>query len=276
MLHGTLPTWTERVERTSVGVRLATITTVLGVVVLVDRATGPDLAMTFPYSLCVIAAAWFVSRDWGLVVAGVGGFAAFMVRVLSERDEDWMVLIANSALQTLSFVLFALLASSVRRSFADLVDTARLDEMTGILSRRGLLNELKEARRRAQHRGAPLGVLYLDLDGLKEVNDREGHAAGDALISRFVEGVGNHLRADDIFGRLGGDEFAIVLERVDPLVIDGVVNRLLGDPEVPDASCGVRVFDGEYPLPAEMLARADRRMYQDKRRRSRVGRRRHL
>jgi diguanylate cyclase (GGDEF)-like protein len=273
MRHGALLTWTERIERSSVAFRLAVIAISLAVVVLLDHASGPELTLTFPYALCTMAAAWFVSRESALAVAGVAAVASLVVRLLGERDEGWAVLLLNTALGGFSLALFAVLTSAVRRSVADLVDTARLDEMTGILSRRGLLHELREARRRAQRRSAPLGVLYLDLDGLKEVNDRDGHAAGDALLGRFVDGVSQHLRSTDVFGRLGGDEFAIVLERVDPLVIDGVVARILGDPEVPDASCGVRVFDGDYPPPAEMLARADRRMYDDKRRRrSRLGR----
>jgi GGDEF domain-containing protein len=274
MMQGTLLAWTERVERASTRLRQSVVLSVFSVVVLIDVMTGPDLAIAFPYALCVIAAGWFVSRESALALAAAGAVAAFLVRAIGEHDEGWWVLLANSALGALSLALFAFLTVAVRRSVADLVDTARLDEMTGVLSRRGLLHELREARRRAQHRGAPLGVLYLDLDGLKEVNDREGHAAGDALIARFVSGVGRHLRSTDVFGRLGGDEFAIVLERVDPLVIDGVVGRILGDPEVPEASCGVRVFDGDYPTPEEMLARADRRMYQDKRRRSTRRRRR--
>jgi GGDEF domain-containing protein len=51
-------------------------------------------------------------------------------------------------------------------------------------------------------------------------------------------------------------------------VIEGVVARILADPDIPDVSCGSRVFDGSYPSPTEMLARADRKMYEAKRRRS--------
>lgn len=267
MMHGTLVSWTERVDRHAVGTRVAVLALALVTVVAADIATGPDLSLTFPYSVCAIAAAWFVSRRCGLAMAAAAAVAALVVETVSERDDPWPVVLANSALRAISFGAFALLAAAVRRSVTDLVDTTRIDEMTGVLSRRGFLDELSAARRRALHRHAPLGVLYLDLDGLKEVNDRDGHAAGDRLIGRFVAGVERHLRATDVFGRLGGDEFAIVLERVDPLVIDGVVGRILGDPDLPDVSCGVQVFEGKYPPAGEMLAGADRRMYQDKRRR---------
>ncbi len=241
----------------------------LAVVAQIDVTTGPDLVLTFGYSVCVMAAAWFISRRWGLATAAVAWIAGLVVAA-SERDDEWHVLLGNHALRAGSLVFFALLVASVRRSIADLVDTTRLDEMTGVLNRSGFLDELGDARRRALRHGAPIGVVYLDLDGLKQVNDVEGHAAGDALILRFVERVSRHLRSTDAFGRLGGDEFAIVLERADPAVIDMVVGRILADPGLPSASCGVQVFEGTYPSPSRMVAGADRRMYADKRTRRSV------
>lgn len=267
-MNGPLLTWTERITRLPIQLRVSGVVSALALVTFVDRATGPEVSLGFMYSICAMAAAWFISKRWGVIAAAMATVAALGVNVLVERDERWLVLVLNNALRGMSFVLFALLTSVVRSSLIVLVDTTRLDDMTAILSRRGFLDELAAARRRAIQRQTPLGVVYLDLDGLKTVNDTEGHAAGDALIRKFVQGVCGHLRATDTFGRLGGDEFAIVLERADPLVIDGVVGRIVNDPEVPHVSCGVRVFtDGQYPSPNEMLARADRRMYEDKQRR---------
>ena len=267
-MNGTLLVWTERITRLPVQIRVAGVLIALAAVTAVDHATGSDVALNFLYSLCAMAAAWFISKRWGVIAAGIATFAALEVNVLVEREEHWLALLLNNALRCVSFLIFALLTSAVRSSVLVLVDTTRLDEMTGILSRRGFLEELAAARRRAIQRQTPLGVVYLDLDGLKAVNDAQGHAAGDELIRRFVQGTIGHLRATDVFGLLGGDEFAIVLERADPLVIDGIVNRIVNDPDVPHVSCGVRVFrDGQYPSPNEMLARADRRMYEDKQRR---------
>jgi diguanylate cyclase (GGDEF)-like protein len=267
-MNGSLLSWTERATRTPVAFRGSVIALALVTVTAIDHLTGPHLALTFLYSLCVIAAAWFISHRWALITCGLAMAAALEVNIFFERDERWLVIIANNVLLALSLLIFAYLTTSVRNSVLVLVDSNRLDDMTGILSRRGFLDELTTARRRAIQRQTPLGVVYLDLDGLKEVNDRDGHAAGDALIKRFVQGVCGHLRSTDVFGRLGGDEFAIVLERADPLVIDGVIGRIVNDPNIPSASSGVRVFrDGHYPSPVEMLARADRRMYEDKQRR---------
>ena len=267
-MHGSLLAWTERINRLPIPLRASAIVLALATVTLIDHVTGPDFALAFLYSLCVMAAAWFISHRWALITCGLATAASLQVNVFAEREEGWIVLAANNLLRAGSFLIFAYLTTSVRNSVLVLVDSTRLDDMTGILSRRGFLAELGAARRRAIQRQLPLGVVYLDLDGLKEVNDREGRAAGDALIGRFVQGVCGHLRSTDIFGRLGGDEFAIVLERADPMVIDGVVGRIVNDSTIPHVSCGVRVYrDGQYPTPTEMLARADRRMYEDKQRR---------
>lgn len=272
-MYGSLVALTESVDRRPLAVRVAALGLFVALAASIDAATGPDLIVDFVYALCVIAAAWFVSLEWARWTAAAGVVLAF-VNAVAGGDDSWSVRLVNAALLGVSLLVFAQLARAGRSSLAYLLDSSRLDELTGVLSRRGFLDELAGARRRALERDAPMGVLYLDLDGLKEVNDREGHAAGDELIGRFVSAVQRHLRATDVFGRLGGDEFAIVLERVDALVIDGVVGRLLADPNLPEVSCGVQVFEHRYPPPTEMLAGADRRMYQDKRRRRGDGSRR--
>jgi diguanylate cyclase (GGDEF)-like protein len=265
-MNGTLLDWTERIDRVPVPVRAALAATVLAAIVLIDEATGPDLDMTLPYLVVVMAVSWCISRRWGIVTAVLAAVVGWIVNAAAtEREEAWFVLVANHALRLASFVLVAVMVASLRQGVARLVDSSRIDPMTGVLNRRGFLDELAAARARAIRQQTPLGVVYLDLDGLKQVNDVEGHAAGDRLIARFAERVALHLRTSDAFGRLGGDEFAIVLERADRDVIDAVVGRVLDDPGLPPASCGVQVFSGDYPPASRMLAGADRRMYSDKR-----------
>ncbi len=256
--------WTARLEHIPTRVRIGVIVVLLSVVALVDELTGPDLSLALLYSLCVMAAAWFVSRTGGLLTVVAATAVGLLVRIASERQESWPVLTANTTLRAVSLTLFALLTAGMRSSIDELVRDVGTDAMTGAMSRQGFLDALAAARRRAERDRTPIGVAYFDLDGLKAVNDVRGHAAGDALIRHFVERVSMHLRSTDAFGRLGGDEFAIALERASQDVIGAVVQRVLDDPGLPDASCGVAVFEGNYPSPAKMLAGADRRMYKDK------------
>ena len=264
-MNGVLLVLIERLDRVPVRVRLLGVATYLALVVLLDLATGPDVTLSFTYALGAMAAAWAVGWRAGLVAALGATVAGGVVNAVAEREEAVHVIVVNHSLRLVSFVVLAALTVAARASIASLLVSSRVDAMTGVLNRQGFLDELARIRRSAVRTGEPLAVVYFDLDGLKHVNDRDGHAAGDAIIRRFADRVGRHLRAADPFGRLGGDEFALVLERADPRAIDVVVGRILDDPGLPSVSCGVQVFRGSYPQPSAMLAGADRRMYTEKR-----------
>ncbi len=88
-----------------------------------------------------------------------------------------------------------------------MMQQALLDPLTGVLNRRGFESEAKKRLREANC----ATVIYLDLNGFKQVNDRFGHQAGDALLKAFGHRLSYCLRPEDVLGRLGGDEFAIVL-----------------------------------------------------------------
>ena len=88
---------------------------------------------------------------------------------------------------------------------------AETDPLTGVSTRRALLEQAEEALRRCQAADEPLSLVVFDLDRFKSVNDRFGHAAGDAVLRRFGDTVRTVLREDDRLGRLGGEEFALLL-----------------------------------------------------------------
>jgi diguanylate cyclase (GGDEF)-like protein len=109
-------------------------------------------------------------------------------------------------------------AARIERKLADqneriayLQDLSQTDELTGLLNRRGFMDQLRRAlafSRRYGHEGL---LLYCDLDSFKSVNDDYGHAAGDALLQLTAQTLLGAVRDCDIVGRLGGDEFAVVL-----------------------------------------------------------------
>jgi diguanylate cyclase (GGDEF)-like protein len=90
---------------------------------------------------------------------------------------------------------------------------ARHDALTGLPNRRYLLGHL-DAMLRQPSSGAPLAVVWLDLDGFKQVNDQHGHAQGDAVLGVFAERLRHAVRETDFVARLGGDEFAVVFAEV--------------------------------------------------------------
>ena len=151
---------------------------------------------------------------------------------------------------------------------ADLHHQAFHDNLTGLANRSLLREHLQHALARA-HRGSPVAVLLIDLDGFKEVNDTHGHAAGDQLLVAVAQRLRDGIRGADTAARLGGDEFAVVLDGMDAAE-DAVVvaGRLLtavqarvgaaGTELTPRASFGVACWHGHAEID-EVLHHADRR-----------------
>jgi diguanylate cyclase (GGDEF)-like protein len=110
------------------------------------------------------------------------------------------------------------LRGEVRRLKGRLAETEELadrDALTPLLNRRAFIRELGRIRTFAQRYGSPASLVYIDLDDLKGVNDRLGHAAGDAALKAVAERLVSQLRESDIVGRMGGDEFAVILVQAD-------------------------------------------------------------
>jgi diguanylate cyclase (GGDEF)-like protein len=172
--------------------------------------------------------------------------------------------------------LLALLANTIGAALArtelvaQLTAQAVTDELTGVASRRAFYAHLDLALARAARSGQPLSVLVLDLDRFKQVNDTEGHAAGDRLLKLAGSCWTGELRTTDLLGRVGGDEFAIVLENTDTAGARDVITRLDRSFERHHhASIGLAVWDTSEDVTV-LLARADADMYANKQARAAV------
>jgi diguanylate cyclase (GGDEF)-like protein len=89
------------------------------------------------------------------------------------------------------------------------------DTLVPVVNRRAFVRELSRTMSYARRYNVPCSVLYFDVNGLKALNDRSGHGAGDAAIAHVAETLIAHVRESDIVGRLGGDEFGVILVHVD-------------------------------------------------------------
>jgi diguanylate cyclase (GGDEF)-like protein len=154
-------------------------------------------------------------------------------------------------------------------------DLADRDGLTPLLNRRAFVRELHRVRTFAQRYGSPASLVYFDLDGFKAVNDRFGHAAGDAALRAVAERLTANVRESDVVGRMGGDEFAIVLVQTDQKTAEAKARALadaiereplkFGDWTAPiHLSYGVREITPDAD-PETLIAQADTAMFAAKR-----------
>ena len=151
---------------------------------------------------------------------------------------------------------------------------AQVDALTGVSNRPHLMQQLAQRAEQLQERGQPCGVVMLDLDHFKAVNDTHGHYSGDLVLKHFAQLVAKALRREDGFGRLGGEEFMLICPKVDAASLERLVARLLEQvanaaplPEVPDFrySCSAGLVMLELGTDPECsLRNADRALYQAK------------
>ena len=107
-----------------------------------------------------------------------------------------------------------------------MVQLATTDELTQVSNRRGFIKLAEQALSLCRRLGTPASLLYLDMDGFKQINDRYGHAEGDYALRSFARLLTTTFRDADVVGRLGGDEFAVLLTNTSPLACAEALARL--------------------------------------------------
>ncbi len=166
--------------------------------------------------------------------------------------------------------------SQLKQSEARLEHLAHYDPLTDLPNRLLLQSRLEHALERAERYRQRVGVLFLDLDRFKNVNDSLGHPVGDELLEGFAKRLRARLREDDTFGRLGGDEFLLLLENLDrPEEAAGVAQTMIQLLEHPfllpsghevyvSASIGISLYPDDGSSTTELIKNADVAMYQAK------------
>ncbi|MBI5665154.1 MAG: diguanylate cyclase [Nitrospirae bacterium] len=150
------------------------------------------------------------------------------------------------------------------------------DELTGLLNRRGFITFAEKQYMIAVRHNRKLALIYIDLDGLKIINDKLGHEAGDQAIADTADVLRKTFRGSDIVGRIGGDEFAVLLTETSDNVIENVINSHLknnlnshkergGRKFELLLSLGIAYFDPDKPCTLnDLISTADKLMYENK------------
>lgn len=157
---------------------------------------------------------------------------------------------------------------------ADLDRLAHFDTLVPVPNRRGFLRQLELSIARVQRYHEPAAVLFVDLNGLKLLNDAFGHSAGDSGLIHVAALLARGVRQSDCVGRLGGDEFAVLLDHADAANAQETAARLAdaiageefvveGRPVPLSVAIGYTLIEAG-DTPGSVLARADQAMYQGK------------
>jgi diguanylate cyclase (GGDEF)-like protein len=161
----------------------------------------------------------------------------------------------------------------------ELAHQAMHDALTGLPNRTLFLDRLKHAVMRAKRHHTLMGVMFLDLDGFKPINDIHGHDAGDRLLVALAGRLQEGLRASDTAARFGGDEFMILCEDVaDEQDVVNIAHRILSAIDKPfvigperlqvSASMGIAITDGKEDSAESLIRNADSAMYGAKKQRT--------
>lgn len=182
----------------------------------------------------------------------------------------WMYLFSGLALLLGMFVAGVVMYYTTRVG-REREHLATHDSLTGLPNRMLLIDRLEQSLIRAKRRGSLVGIMFIDLDRFKRVNDTLGHACGDMLICEIARRLRAMTRAEDIVARLGGDEFVVVIDAVKISQILLVVEKALAVVSEPcqisgreifcNCSIGVSVYPNDGAGACQLLRNADTAMY---------------
>ena len=262
-----------------------------GTVVTVNRAWHDFREAQGLPSMAPVGLAYHATLDDGTVTPGadrdalVAGIRSVMAGTVKQfrhtyqlvtlKRSLWLELFAVAMPAGRSGAVVSLFdVTRERESESHLQVQANHDALTGLPNRRSFERDAERALSLASRRGSSAALVFLDLDGFKEINDAYGHAAGDGVLVHVAQRLQGEIRASDVLARWGGDEFVMLLPDLAPAEYGDAVERyrvVLGRPTRVDgqvhrvrASFGAAFYPYEGLTVTELVNQADEAMYVDK------------
>jgi len=261
--------------------RVQTLLMVLFITVLVWLTGNTDSVLLNLYLLVVVVSALALDKYTPLLFVLLISASYLAVGSLADPTQLFSMITGSEFMARLApFWLVAyittMLAADMHDARLSVEVTSETDELTGTLNMRGFRKVAEAEHHKAVRYNRPYGLLMVDADGLKDVNDTLGHEAGNTMIRLLANTLRQGLRRTDLLARYGGDEFVLMLVETDPQRSAEVAERLRatiaespaminGAEVTTTVSIGMAVCPQDGRELVELMERADRAMYVSKR-----------
>jgi diguanylate cyclase (GGDEF)-like protein len=238
-----------------------------------DYVTGFDYSLSFLYLVPIALATWYLHSRAGYVVTSLS-ILTYLLSNWAAGETYTLEIIRywNAFTRLLVFVLIIWFLQEFKRALAHERMLSQTDYLTGIANSREFYQQVNAELQRANRSKRPISLAYVDLDGFKQINDRLGHRAGDALLRTVAQSFQSTIRKTDLVARLGGDEFAILLSNTGQAGAQCIMQRLhaafsrrMEEAQITvTLSAGVISFQALPASVDEMIHQADTLMYRAK------------
>lgn len=196
--------------------RGAVVMALLVLVAALDVATGYELSFSVFYLVPIVVATWYLGQHMGYLLCVLSALTWYAADLSAGHPYSHASIpVWNMVVRLGFFVVTASLLLRLRAALDQQARLAQRDGLTGLLNVRTFMARGEQLVQLARRHQRPLAIGYIDLDGFKGVNDRHGHARGDAVLSGVAQVLAERLRTSDLLARMGGDEFAVLCPETD-------------------------------------------------------------
>ena len=233
---------------------------------------GWEVSFLILYLIPIGIAAWVLGRAGGITLS-VLSFATWWYANRHSPVEPEIIRYWNALVRLVLFLIVSELLYDLKSALARERALARTDSLTGLANSRSFTEIAEREFAVARRTGRSLSLIWIDLDGFKEINDELGHAAGDQVLTQVGAAIRRSTRRTDLAARMGGDEFAVLLPETDMAgasvmmekVVAGVAQNVTLEGRKVTMSVGAIACEKVLPDLDVVLRKADALMYEVKR-----------